>query len=139
MIVFATIWEQGWLEPRLEHYFWRDLAPLGVDKIVAVPDIYETVEGYENLDALLAEYSSFKKVFVESGEHAQRQSIYDYVHPTGDVLYIFGNSFSDNLSKVTEADDVLWVPVTEADNTPWTISIAGIILYDINYKKWQSQ
>ena len=130
-VVIIFLLENGWLPARLEEYMWNDLKSLGATKIVGVDN--------NNLQSILEQYSSYKKIYVEGRQCKQRSILYDYKHPQQDAVYIFGNSKAHNLSLVAENDDVLYVPIDYENILPWAISIAGIVLYDRRYKLWQLQ
>lgn len=139
MIIIGLLWENSWIHPKHELLMWRDCTALGADKVIAVPKLHKSIEEYDTMDELLKKYKNFKKVFVENRKHPQRQIIYDYEHPKGDVLYLFGKSNTNNLRYVKPGDDVLYVPIKKGNIIPWPLAICGIVLYDRQVKQWRSQ
>lgn len=137
MIVIAGKWDTGWFAPLKEFKLWEAvLRPFGLDKLIMSPisGIKQTniiLEEYKSLDDIFNQYSTFKKVFVECPQNVDSYSeLKDYVHPTGDVMYIFGNSAAGNSNYITKDDDVVGITTPIDLTIMWAFNIIPIVLYD---------
>ena len=137
MIIIAGKWDTGWFSPLREFKMWETIMrPYNLDKLVMTPitgikTFNITLEEYESLDDILNQYSSFKKVFFECPQAVGTfLELKDYVHPDGDVIYIFGNSASGNASYITEDDDVVGITTPIDLTIMWAINIISMVLYD---------
>lgn len=141
MIKIAGIWDYSWNIPILEMDQWVVIVrEFEIDEFIMTP-----VSGIQNanltgekasLQDVLDEHADYTKVFVDE---QGATNLKDFVHPSGNVLYLFGRTnYSPFTDLVQEGD--LSVKITTPANLGMLLShqSAGIVLLD-RYNKWLLQ
>jgi hypothetical protein len=102
MLTILSRWENDPDIASLEWRLWRQLAAFGVDKFIFVPKIPElsqiNIEQYDTMEEALL-HSQGNRVFLES---TGNRGLYDMPPRDEDVVFILGNSSTNNLKFAKE-------------------------------------
>lgn len=144
-VTIITRWESAWFDFEsgdvTEFNLWdQTYNAYLADRLIFVPIQMplSTQEEYDTLDEALNVVDGVgTKVFLESGARAieiGREPVYlnGFVHPK-DVVYVFGNSSTDNSGWVGKDDMILSID-TPDDIGMFATTVLGIVLYDRRVK-----
>ena len=127
MVVVASIWEEGWFEPKTESNLWYyPLTDFAVDEIAFTPvfDInIPTIKQFHSVEEIIQHYGLPVIVCEERGETILK----DFVHPEN-ALYIFNRTSGAVIPG--KHDYSLRVETNKNKAMLWGHQAASIILYD---------
>lgn len=136
----AGLWEFGYSTPLAELDLWRfPLRDFQVDKLYMSPvtgirstevtEVHDLNELLQNLRRV-----GVQVVFVDEKGTTELR---DFIHPTGDVIYVFGKaSMSPMQAYFQEGDMSLIIKTPETKGLLWPHQCAVTLLYD-RMNKWQ--
>lgn len=130
MITLVGRWEDGWLDPKVELFMFRQLkGAFKFDRLVMVPKLLgprTNVDQYDTMEEALASCDG-KKVFLEPSGTTYLEDC-----PTeGNLVFVFGNALKCNQEHITE-DDLKVRINTKGKTDMFAVNAASIVL---NYLK----
>ena len=134
MITLISLWENGWLDPAVEAFMWKQLAKAyEVDEVVFAPLLLDDGRSYPrqtpNIEKAVEEVEGELVYLMPS----KGEDLTEFDHPEN-AAYVFGNAKQSNLplSKAYPGK-VVYIPTPKKIDF-FGISAAAIVLADRRQK-----
>lgn len=132
MVEIISLWEKGWLDPKIEAFMWKQVcSAYQVKSMTMVPKLLPSRTNlfqFDNIEDALSEVQGEKVFVLPEGRHKNAVVLEEFKHPKH-ACYIFGNAVNNLVSLITEKDKVVTIK-TPQNTDMFAISVVNTILYE---------